>query len=75
MVKRREVLEGCPVAELVLVLGLHHGGSLGPQGPDGLEHVHHPLVLHPLQHDAQGDEHSRPSNSGTETGLTLVCFI
>lgn len=37
-------------------LCLHHGRPLRPQGLHRLEHVHHPLVAHPLQHDAERDE-------------------
>ena len=66
MIKGGEILEGGAVAELVLVLRLHHGRSLGPQSPHRLEDVHHPLVLHPLQHDGQADEDSGPANSGAE---------
>jgi len=40
-------------------LCLHHGWPLRPQGLHRLEHVHHPLVAHPLQHDAERDEHAR----------------
>lgn len=39
-------------------LCLHHGRPLRPQSLHRLEHVHHPLVAHPLQHDAQCDEHA-----------------
>ena len=66
MVEGGEVLQGRPVAELILVLGLHHGGSLGPQSPHSLEDVHHPLVLHPLQHDGEADEDPCATNPGTE---------
>lgn len=40
-------------------LCLHHGRPLRSQSLHRLEHVHHPLVAHPLQHDAQCDEHAR----------------
>ena len=63
VVEGGEVLQGGAVAELVLVLCLHHGGPLRAERPHGLEDVHHALVLHPLQHDAQGDEHTRPPNA------------
>ena len=66
MVEGGEVLQGRPVAELILVLGLHHGRPLGPQGPHRLEDVHHPLVLHPLQHDGEAGEDPGPSHPGTE---------
>ena len=66
MIKGGEILEGGAVAELVLVLRLHHGRSLGPQSPHRLEDVHHPLVLHPLQHDGEADEDPGPSHPGTE---------
>lgn len=39
-------------------LCLHHGWPLRPQGLHRLEHIHHPLVAHPLQHDAERDEHA-----------------
>ena len=51
---------------LVLYLWLDHGRPLGPEGPDGLEDVDDPLVLHPLQHDRQADEHARPTNPRTK---------
>ena len=66
MIKGGEILESRPVAELILVLGLHHGGPLGPQGPHCLEDVNHPLVLHPLQHDGKADEDPGPTDSGAE---------
>ena len=66
MVEGGEVLQGRPVAELVLVLRLHHGRPLGPQCPHRLEDVHHPLVLHPLQHDGEADEDPGPSHPGAE---------
>ena len=64
MIEGGEILQGRPVTELVLVLGLHHRGPLGPQSPHRLEDVHHPLVLHPLQHDGEADEDPGPSHSG-----------
>lgn len=39
-------------------LGLHHGRSLCPQHLHRLKDVHHALVSHPLQDDAEGDEDS-----------------
>ena len=47
-------------------LCLDHGGSLCPECPHCLEDIHHSLILHPLQHDAQGDEHTRPPDTGAE---------
>ena len=47
----------------LMYLCLNHGWPLGPQGPDCLEDIHHPLVLHPLQHNAQRDEHACPPNA------------
>ena len=48
-------------------LCLNHGGPLGPEGANRVEDVHHPLVLHPLQHDRQRDEHPRSAHTGAET--------
>lgn len=39
-------------------LRLHHGRSLRPQHFHRLKDVHHALVPHPLQDDAEGDEDS-----------------
>ena len=47
-------------------LCLDHGGSLCPECPHCLEDIHHALILHPLQHDAQGDKHTRPPDTGAE---------
>ena len=47
-------------------LCLDHGGSLCPESPHCLEDIHHSLILHPLQHDAQGDEHTRPPDTSAE---------
>lgn len=46
-------------------LCLHHGWPLRPQSLHCLEHVHHPLVAHPLQHDAERDEHACAPNPST----------
>lgn len=46
-------------------LCLNGGRSLGAQHLDSLEDVHHALVPHPLQNDAEGDEHTGPAHSGT----------
>ena len=54
-------------------LSLHHGGSLCSQGPHSLEDIHHPLVLHPLQHDAQRDEHAGPPDASAEK--IYVCYF
>ena len=48
-------------------LCLDHECALCPECADSLEEVHHALVLHPLQHDGEADEHSRPPHPGTET--------
>ena len=32
----------------------------------GLEEVHHSLVSHPLQNNAESDEHARPSDTRTD---------
>ena len=45
-------------------LRLHHGWPLGPQHLHGLEDVHHAFVPHPLQHDAERDEDTRPAHAG-----------
>ena len=66
MIEGREVLQSRTVTELILVLCLHHGRSLGSQSPHSLEDVHHPLVLHPLQHDGEADEDPGPSHPGAE---------
>ena len=50
----------------VAYLCLHHGWSLRAQHLYGLEHVDDSLVPHPLQHDAQCDEHPRPAHASTE---------
>ena len=47
----------------LMYLCLNHSWPLGPQGPDCLEDIHHPLVLHPLQHNTQRDEHACPPNA------------
>lgn len=65
VVKASQVLQRCPVAQLVLVLGLHHRWSLGAKSLHRLEEIDHSLVPHPLQHDAEGDEHSGPAHPGT----------
>lgn len=57
---------------LVLVLGLDHGGPLGAESADRLEDVHHPLVLHPLQHDGEGDEDAGPADPGTAEHYSRV---
>ena len=49
-------------------LCLNGSRSLGAQHLDGLENVHHPLVPHPLQHDAEGDENTGPPYSSTVGG-------
>lgn len=50
----------------VAYLCLHHGWSLRAQHLYGLKHVDDSLVPHPLQHDAQCDEHPRPAHTSTE---------
>ena len=42
-------------------LGLHHSRPLRSQDLDSLEHIHHTLITHTLQHNAQRREHPRPS--------------
>ena len=54
----------------VAYLCLHHGWSLRAQHLYGLKHVDDSLVPHPLQHDAQCDEYSRPAHSSTENKHT-----
>ena len=49
-------------------LCLHHGWPLRSQGLHRLEHVHHPLVAHPLQHDAECDEHACAPDSSAAWG-------
>lgn len=46
-------------------LRLHHGRALCAQGLHRLEHVHHTLVAHPLQDDAQSDEHPGAAHAST----------
>lgn len=50
VIERAEILQGCAVAELVLVLSLHDGGSLRAERAYRLEYIHHTFVLHTLQH-------------------------
>lgn len=65
VVKATQVLESSLVAELVLVLSLHHGWSLCPQHFDSLEDVYRPFVTHPLQDNAQSDKDTCPPHAGT----------
>lgn len=65
VVKATQVLESGLVAELVLVLSLHHGWSLCPQHFDSLEDVHRPFVTHPLQDNTQSDEDTCPPHAST----------
>lgn len=56
-------------------LCLHHGRPLCPQGLHHLEQVHHALVAHPLQHNAECDEHAsapNPSTAEEQEGPLLV---
>ena len=55
-------------------LCLNGGWSLGAQHLDSLENVHHALVPHPLQHDAEGDEHTGPSYSSAVGGQMGRCL-
>ena len=64
-VKRGKVLQSRPVAELVLVLRLNHGRPLRPQSAHRLEDIDYPLILHPLQDYAQGNENAGTPNAGT----------
>lgn len=57
------VRPGCP--PLPPHLHLHHGWPLGPQHLHCLEDVHHTLVPHPLQHDAECNEDARPAHTST----------
>lgn len=52
-------------------LSLYHGGALRAQRAYGLEHVHHALVLHALQHRGQRDEHAGAPHAGAATNHTL----
>lgn len=55
-------------------LCLHHGWPLRPQGLHRLEHVHHSLIAHPLQHDAERDKHAcapDPSTAQREQEVLL----
>ena len=65
-VERRQVLQGCAVTKLILILGLYHGWTLSAKSSNGLEDIHHALVLHALQHDAEGDEDAGATNASTE---------
>lgn len=46
-------------------LRLYHSWPLGAQRLDRLEEVHHALVPHALQHDAEGDEDASPAHTST----------
>lgn len=52
-IKCADVVERSLVAELVLIAGLDHAGSLRSQRPHHLEQVDHLLVLYSLQHDRE----------------------
>lgn len=52
--------------EALFHLRLHHGWSLCTQHFDCLEDVHSSLITHPLQHDTESDEHTRPTHARTE---------
>lgn len=52
-------------------LRLHHGWPLSTEHLDGLEQVDHSLVPHPLQNNAQGDEHTSPPNTSTNSHTLL----
>ena len=47
-------------------LSLDHGWPLCSKGPDCLEDINHPLILHSLQDYGQSNEYSAPTNSRTE---------
>lgn len=49
-------------------LRLHHGWALCAQGLHGLEHVNHAFIAHPLQDDAQCDEHPGAAHASTAQG-------
>lgn len=61
-----DVCEGMKEKEVWVYLCLNGGRSLGAQHLDSLKDVHHSFVSHPLQHDAEGDEHTGPPYSSTE---------
>lgn len=58
VIETSKVLQSRLIAELILILRLHHSWSLRSQHFDRLEDVHHALITHPLQHDTQRDEDS-----------------
>lgn len=45
-------------------LSLDHGRPLCPEHLHRLEDVHHALIAHSLQDDAEGDEDSGPTHAG-----------
>lgn len=53
-------------------LCLHHGWALCAQGLYSLKHVHHALITHPLQDDAQSDEHPGAAHTSTAQGQHWV---
>lgn len=65
VIKAPQVLQSGSVAQLVLVLCLHHGRPLCAQGFNRLEQIHHPLISHPLQDNTESDENTCSSHSST----------
>ena len=62
------------ISNLILVLSLYHGGPLGAQRSHGLEDIDNALILQPLEHYTQSDEHAGASDSGTERGKTSLAL-
>lgn len=67
VVEGAQILESCSVAELILILGLHHCRPLRAQDSHCLGNVHDALILHAFQHNAQGNEDTCSTNTSTET--------
>ena len=63
VVETSEVFQGSAIGELILVLGLYHGGPLAAQQFAGGEEIDDSFVTHALQHDRKRDEHARPTNT------------
>lgn len=51
VIEAAQVLQSCSVTQLVLILRLYHGRSLSAQRFDGMEHIHHTFIPHPLQYN------------------------
>lgn len=63
MIEARKVIEQRSVAELVLIFGLHHGGSLRSKHSYCRKQVYHTFTLQPFEGDAQSDEGAGTSDT------------